>query len=106
MAKSRIGYTVAMDTANEYDGEAIKGYIDSEYGLTAEVTVGYDADEDGEFDDILLTFDPADESAAEAALADIAAYIKGAGELPTPSPEFEEMDLAIKKKLDKDGKEK
>ena len=101
----KTGYSFGFDTKKGKAPLDIKDYISSELGIDVQVIVGHDADGDGKADDVLILVDPSDEDAFEEGVDDLKTFIK---HLDSPKDEVvhDELDLTVKKKYDKDGKEK
>lgn len=104
---SKIGYVFTRNEKVEQDAGDIRRYLEDTHGLVAEIQVGYDGDGDGKFDDILVMFDPEDEAKVKTALIKIKTYINKLASKPLAvSVEAPELDLTVKKRFDKAGKEK
>ena len=104
---ARIGFVFERKEGKNQDSGEIVQYVKDEHGLDAEATTGYDGDGDGKFDDILVTFDEADEDAATSAIDEIKGFILGLDAAPVQSHTPKQPEtVTVRKKYDKDGKEK
>ena len=102
---SMTGYAFGFNTKQNKKAGDIQEYLQSTHGISCQVNVGYDADGDGKADDVLIMIDPGDEAAFEAVLEDIKTFVKKTKTV-VEEANTDELDLTVKKKYDKAGKEK